>query len=301
MIDLTIIIMFTILLITGAVVGLVSSFFGVGGSFITVPVTIYIFETFMGVSPGLATLIAFGTNMPIVVLTSFSGVHRHRKELKIKNMKFPVRHYLSFGIPVGIGSFIGALLVFTFFTSFRAESGIVLEIIFGLFCFFGAYRLMKAKPITVKELTAPPVSKYAASGLFSGIFAHFIGSGGGIVYVPVLNTLLGVPALLAVGISLATMVIGSSIGTLSFGLLGHIDQMQHAIDYPPLTFGWLNLTAFLGIGVASVLLAQVGPRLAYRTSPKKFEVLLAIIYFFIGFRLIIRGIYQLQGLVPPIL
>jgi len=57
----------------GAAVGLVSSFFGVGACFITVPVTIFVFEVYMGCPPQLAPLIAFGTNMAVVVPTALSG------------------------------------------------------------------------------------------------------------------------------------------------------------------------------------------------------------------------------------
>jgi uncharacterized membrane protein YfcA len=116
----------------------------------------------------------------------------------------------------------------------------------------------------------------------------------------VLNTFLSVPIHLTAPLSLATMVIGSTIGALSFGAFGHIDQMQNPSAYPPLSFGWFNLTAFLGVGITSMIFAQVGPRLAHRTSPKRFKMLLGILYVFIGIRLILRGIYQLQGLLPPI-
>ena len=286
--------------ITGSLVGLVSSFFGVGACFIMVPAMIAFFESAFHVPPSLAPLIAFGTNMSVVVPTSLSGVLRHRRELKSKGLSFPTKHYLYFGIPVGIGSFIGALFAFTFFATHRATAGILLKGLFGIVCLIGAYRFMKAKPLPVSELNPPNVTKYSASGLFAAIFAHFIGIGGGIVYMPILNTLLKIPVHIAVPISLATMIIGSSVGAASFGILGYIDQIKHPQDYPPLSFGWFNLIAFLSLGIGSIIFAQIGPRLAHKTSPKKFKILLAIVYAYIGIRLIIRSIYQIQGLKPPI-
>ncbi|RLE01608.1 MAG: hypothetical protein DRI99_07100 [Candidatus Aminicenantes bacterium] len=50
----------------------------------------YCFETFMNVSPSLSALLAFGTNMAIVVPTALSGVLRHRRELKKKKLKFQI-------------------------------------------------------------------------------------------------------------------------------------------------------------------------------------------------------------------
>ena len=155
-------------------------------------------------------------------------------------------------------------------------------------------------PVKVNSLRNPSILKYAGSDLFSGITAHFMGIGGGIIYMLMLNTFLSGPIHITAHLSLATMVIGSTIGALSFGAFGHIDQMQNPLAYPPLSFEWFNLTAFLGIGITSVIFAQVGPRLAHRNSPKRFKTLLDILYVFIGIRLILRGIYQLQGLPSPI-
>ncbi len=292
--------MIAIMVLAGSLVGLVSSFFGVGACFIMVPVMMYCFETFMGVPPNLSPLLAFGTNMAIVVPTSLSGVLRHRRELRKKNVFFPVKHYLSFAIPVGLGSVTGSAFAFIFFTSFRAYAGIVLKTIFGIFCLVGAYRFMRAKPLPVRSLPKPSLPKFSVSGYLSGILAHFIGIGGGIVYMPMLNTLLKIPVHIAVPLSLATMVIGSSVGAISFMILGHIDQLRHPLDYPMLSFGWFNLIAFLGIGMASIIFAQVGPRLAHRTSPRRFKVLLALVYAYIGVRLVVNGLLQLQGLAPII-
>jgi len=68
------------------------------------------------------------------------------------------------------------------------------------------------------------------------------------------------------------------------------------LDYPSFSFGWFNLIAFLGIGIASVIFAQIGPRLAHRTTPSRFKMLLAIVYAYIGVRLVTNGVLQLLGM-----
>jgi len=292
--------MLAFMLIAGSLVGLVSSYFGVGACFIMVPVMIYCFETYMGVSPSLSPLIAFGTNMAVVVPTALSGVLRHRRELARRGLPFPLEHYVYFAIPVGVGSFIGALAAFTFYSHYPHSAGIVLKTLFGLFCLFGAYRFMRARPIPIEEMPSPSLPRYAASGMLSAIAAHFIGIGGGIIYMPVLNAFLSIPVHMAVPISLGTMVVGSGVGSISFMCLGLLDQVRHPSLYPPLSLGWFNLIAFLGIGLSSVVFAQVGPRIAHRTSPQRYKLLLAAVYVYIGVRLVLRGLYQLQGLTPPI-
>ena len=108
-----------ILIIVGAAVGFVSSFFGVGGCFLMVPVMIIIFTDTMAVDVGVATKLAFGTNMGVVVPTALSGAHRHHKEVGI-----PWRHYWRFAIPVGIGSVLGSIAAFF-------APGQLLKILFG--------------------------------------------------------------------------------------------------------------------------------------------------------------------------
>lgn len=292
--------MWAFLLITGSAVGLISSFFGVGACFIMVPVMIYSMEKFFGTPLNVAPLIAFGTNMAVVVPTVLSGILRHVKELKKRNLKFPTKHYLEFAPFVGVGSALGSIIAYRFFSSFRESAGIVLKTLFGIACLIGAYRFMTANPLKVEDLKEPDLKKYSVLGILGGFMAHFIGIGGGIVYMPILNSILAVPVHYAVALSLGTMIIGSSVGALFFGILGRMDQRTHPDAYPPLSFGWFNLLLFLGLGLTSVVFAQIGPRLAHRTSPKRYKVLLAVVYFYIGFRLVIRGLYQLQGLAPPI-
>ena len=197
-------------------------------------------------------------------------------------------------------SFLGSLFAFTLFRAYPAHAGIILNTVFGLFCVFGAYRFMVAKPLQIAELKPPERLKYTVFGLIAGFAAHFIGIGGGILYLPILNSFLSVPIHLAVPISLATMALGSLVGALSFSMLGHLDQILRPEAYPPLSFGWFNLTAFLSIGLMSIASAQLGPILAHKVSPKRFKTLLAALYIYIGVRLILRGIFQLQGLTPPI-
>mgnify|MGYP000117779960 CR=1 FL=1 len=288
------------LVIAGATVGLVSSYFGVGACFIMVPIMISVLMNIYNVNPSLAPLIAFGSNMAIVVPTAISGVIRHKRELAKKGVSFPLNHYLKFGIFVGIGSFLGSLLAFIFFTTYRAIAGLILKGLFGLMCLVGAYRFMRARAKTINELSEPSTIKYALAGLLCGGLAHFIGIGGGLIYLPTLNVILEIPIHIAVSLSIATMIIGSSIGALSFGILGYIDQLKHPTEYPPYTFGWFNLLLFLLIGLPSIIFAQLGPRLAHRTPPRKLKILLAILYVYIGVRLTLNSVMQLQGL-PPII
>jgi len=68
---------------------------------------------------------------------------------------------------------------------------------------------------------------------------------GEIIYMSVLNAFLSIPVHPTVPISLGTMVLGSSIGSLPFMKLGYLDQVKHPDLYPSLSLGWFNLIALL--------------------------------------------------------
>ena len=71
-------------------------------------------------------------------------------------------------------------------------------------------------------------SSYQTTGPGSGFVTHLLDIGGGLVYIPALNTILGVPFHQLVALSQATMVIGSSVGALTFVILSLIRQNEKA-------------------------------------------------------------------------
>jgi len=158
------------LLVAGLGVGFINGMFGVGGCFLMVPTMFFLFKG-LGVPVDTAMKISLGTNMAVVVPTALSGVLRHAR---IK--KFSLPHYWNFAIPVGIGSLVGSgIAVFV--------PGAILKVLFGVLCLIGAYRFMTAKPRPVDEM--PPVErgKFWPTGFGGGFIAHFLGIGGGLVYV----------------------------------------------------------------------------------------------------------------------
>ncbi|HID88574.1 MAG TPA: sulfite exporter TauE/SafE family protein [Anaerolineae bacterium] len=266
------------LLVAGAGVGFINGMFGVGGCFLMVPTMFFLF-TGLGVPTDTAMKVALGTNMAVVVPTALSGVLRHAR---IK--KFSLPHYWNFAIPVGVGSLVGSgIAVFV--------PGGVLKVLFGLLCLVGAWRFMTAKPRPVDQM--PPVerTRFWPTGFGGGFVAHFLGIGGGLVYVPALNTILGVPIHQAVALSQATMVIGSSVGAMTFIVLGLLKGVS---DLPSLSLGYFNLVAWLALAATSIPMAQVGAVAAHKMIPKRLKFLLALLYIYVGLKLI--GLFKWLGL-----
>jgi len=272
-------VMFVIwLLLAGAGVGFINGMFGVGGCFLMVPTMFFLFKG-LGVPVDTAMKISLCTNMAVVVPTALSGVLRHAR---IK--KFSMHHYWNFAIPVGIGSVVGSgIAVFV--------PGAVLKVLFGVLCLIGAYRFMTAKPRPVDEMPPVEPGKFWPTGFGGGFIAHFLGIGGGLVYVPALNTILAVPIHQAVALSQATMVIGSSVGALTFSILG---LFRHLTDLPPLSLSYFNLVAWLALVATSIPLAQVGAIVAHKLTAKRLKFLLALLYVYVGLKLL--GVFRWLGL-----
>jgi len=266
------------LLIAGAGVGFVNGMFGVGGCFLMVPVMFFLFKG-LGVPVDTAMKLSLCTNMAVVVPTALSGVLRHAR---IK--KFSMPHYWNFAIPVGLGSLVGSgIAVFV--------PGAILKVLFGVLCLIGAWRFMTARPRPVDDM--PPVERgrFWPTGFGGGFVAHFLGIGGGLVYVPSLNTLLGVPIHQSVALSSATMVIGSSVGALTFLFLG---LFRNLTGLPPLSLSYFNLAAWLALVVTSIPMSQVGAIAAHKLSEKRLKFLLALLYIYVGLKLI--GVFAWLGL-----
>ena len=77
-IDLDIILMLCSLLGAGAIAGITTGLFGVGGGFIIVPTLLAILPMFTGDNDGLVHT-AIGTSLASIIVSSFRAVQTHRK------------------------------------------------------------------------------------------------------------------------------------------------------------------------------------------------------------------------------
>ncbi|MHA1499784.1 MAG: sulfite exporter TauE/SafE family protein [Promethearchaeota archaeon] len=268
--------------IIGLMVGFISGFFGVGACFLMVPSMLIVFYYGFDFLDPIAIKIAFGTNMAVVVPTALSGYLGH--ESTDTETVFPKKDWNSFALGVVIGGIIGSIFAFLVL-------GVFLKIIFGFLCFIGAWRFLRAKPLPIDELPEHDIKVLFGAGAGSGTFAHFAGIGGGLVYIPVLNTGLKYPIKRTISISLKTMVVGSSVGAASFILLGLTIQ---GLNWPLLTFGFFNLFCFIALAITSIPMARVGAKYSKKTDAKRFKPLLAALYTFIGIWLLLTSF----GIIP---
>ncbi|MFB0562324.1 MAG: sulfite exporter TauE/SafE family protein [Candidatus Lokiarchaeia archaeon] len=319
-----------ILIFLGIAIGLINGFFGVGGSFLMIPIMHLLFVG-MGVPSDLSLKLALGTNMLVVAPTSLIGAWRYRREIK---EAFPKERALVIAIGAAIGGAIGSSL------------GIItpseyLQILFGFFCIIGAYRFLTGKPKTIQILPEEfSRKKYFLSGIAGGGTAHYLGIGGGVIYLIILNWFLEIPIQISIAVSLTTMTFSAGVGATVFTTLGslfphsqlifingtaiNIPLALHTLysigftkiyqlyllDYlgvipsfitpflfnplPPYTIGYVNLAAFAALITTSIPFSMLGAWASVKVSPKKLRILLAIIYLYFGLRLV--GVFAYLGL-----
>ncbi|MBA4248837.1 MAG: sulfite exporter TauE/SafE family protein [Microbacterium sp.] len=220
------------LLAIGAIGGLFSGLFGIGGGIIMVPLMMAWarFDQRRASATSLFAIIP-----PAIVSASLYG---SRGQIDILAAAI-----IAAGAIVGTP--LGALLL-------RRISLVWLKWLFIAGLVAAALRLALVVPDRdgTLEYGVATVLGLIALGLIMGIMAGLLGIGGGIVAVPVLVALFGVGDLIAKGTSLLAMIPGALAGTI-----------------PNLRAGLVRWQDALPMGIAAALLSLVGVWLAFVIPP----------------------------------
>ena len=256
----------TVMAIAAVPVGFVAGLFGVGGGLITVPVLFYIFD-----SAGLDRLfimhLAVGTSFAIIIPTSFISTITH---MKFKAVDFDI--VKSFGVFVMLGIIIGTIFAANLKTAYLI---LFFSIITMLFAFY--FLISKEKMNSVQNKMN--IMHKIILGSLSGFFAASMGIGGGAINVPILK-MFGYSINQAIGSSAAIGFLVSVIGALGFAISGtYLD-----ID-APLSFGFLNIPAFLIFMPITMLMAKIGATVLHQIDKKIINRSFGVFLFIVSCRL----------------
>ena len=268
----------------GALTGILSGLFGVGGGFLTTPLLI-----FYGIPPTVAAASASTQ----VTGGSVSGVFAHRRRGGVD--------YRMGGVMVAggaVGPLIGAVL-FKFLQSV-GQIDTVINVLYvlllgtiGSLMFreaLGAMRARKggAPPPARKRRHHPLIAalpmrwRFYRSGLYisplaplllgmvTGALTMLMGVGGGFILVPAMLYILGMSAGVVVGTSLFNILFVTMVTTMMHALT------THAVD--------LVLAALLLLG--SVSGAQIGTQLAAKVKPDLLRLVLASLVLVVALRML---------------
>ncbi len=236
----------------GGLVGLISGMFGVGGGFLLVPLLN---------SVGMPMHLALGTTLLAVSLGGFTGAFKHFQKGNVHVDAAPV-----FGLSAIVGAQVGGYLA-------CSTPEHVLKISLGLACAAMALRMVFDRDTKGGEEIRDDIAVASFTGFGVGAFSGFTGSGGGVLFVPVMASVLNFPTMLAVGTSSVIVPISALAGAAQYWMKGYVNP-------------WAALTVVTGMLVSS----YVGASLSNKIGGKKVRRAFSIVLTLVGAKMTLSGL-----------
>jgi uncharacterized protein len=229
---------------TGAFAGLLAGLFGIGGGMVMVPILAFLLPA-RGVPDSVVMQVSVATSMAVIAVTSVSSTLAHHRR---DGVRWDIFRHFAPGLVLGalVGAWTAHLL-----------PGLVLRRIVGVGALLTALQLFFGTEPRAQPGTRPHGGELAAAGGVIGWLSALIGIGGGSLTAPYLS-LRGLPMRQAVGTAAAGGMPIAWAGAAGFVVAG----WGHA-DVPAPALGYVSLTGFAGLVVASALAAPWGARLAH--------------------------------------
>jgi len=250
--------------VVGAVAGLTSGLFGIGGGSVMVPVLFYAFIS-LGVPEEVVMHCAVATSSSIIIFNAIRSVRSHNKHGAVDwELLWPRNPLLSYGLWIGVGAFLGAIWLAP------RLSGPALILIFAGVGGLVALKFIFGQPDWRFRETVPGGAARPLVGGSVGALSAIMGIGGGSLTVPLMN-MCGVP-------------IHRAIGTASgFGLaialpatIGFIVSGWGAAGRPAFSLGYVNVLGFAVIAAVAFLTIPLGAKLAHGMSQQKLKMIFGI-------------------------
>jgi len=232
-------------ILVGLVAGVMSGLFGVGGGIVTTPAIQFLL--------GGAPYVALGTPLPVIFPTALVGAWTYHRGGEVS-----MRAAAWAAGPGVVGSVGGAAL-----TS-RIDPHWLL-LVTAVLIVWQAVRVGRGGDYRIRPRGSTPGWEYALLGLVTGFVSGLLGVGGGIVFVPLVTTLLGMPLKRALGTSLVVIAAVAIPGTIVHAALGHID--------------WTLVAVF---AATSVPLSFAGARVALRIDAQRLEQIYGAVLVLLG-------------------
>ncbi len=244
--------------LVGLLAGLLSGLFGIGGGSVMTP----------GLSAlGLVPIVAVATPLPVVLPTAMVGAFTYHRAGEVD-----VRAALWISFTGAGASAVGALLT-------RVVNARLLLIVTAVLLVWQSTQILRGRS-RAAALDVRPIPAWALVlvGVGAGLMSGLLGIGGGLVMVPALAGLLGMPLKRALGTSLVAVVVLVIPGTVVHAALGHLD--------------WAT-ALFLVIG--SLPGARIGAKIAIGTKERTLRVLVGSFLAVVGVAYGIQQILELTS------
>lgn len=248
----------------GLAIGALGTLIGAGGGWMIVPILLFGYR--------FSPQVAVGTSLAVVFLNALSGSIAYMVQGRVLYLMGIV-----FALATIPGALLGARLAqYLDANAFSALFGLLLLAI-AAFLFrgerlmLGVGRKAAADEAALRSVRSPVIRSGALVSFFVGIISSLFGVGGGIIHVPFLILILGIPVHAATATSQFVLAITSLTGTIAFWLL---DQVR-----------WFQVG---GLGMGVLIGAQGGAFLSTRMRGEPIRRLLAAALAIFAIRMILR-------------
>ena len=263
--------MLILVILAGAITGIVLGLFGSGGSIIAMPALMYLLD----VEPKAAIAMSMGI---VAVTATISGWDNWRRG------NVDVRVAAMFGLFGVVGTYAGARL--------GIYTPVTLQLIlFALVMYAAAWKMLQKKKqpqpqatqlagagganvaVTEAEIIQAHMGHIALHGVGVGVLTGLVGVGGGFLIVPALVLLSGIPMKIAIGTSLVIVAAKSYAG-----FAGYIGSVP--VD-------WAMMGAFTLLTVAG---SFAGTRIAHRFSHERLKKSFAIFLVVVATYILLKSV-----------
>ena len=251
------------MVLTAFPVGFFAGLFGIGGGLITVPFLFFIFDS-LNINQDYLMHLAVGTSFAIIIPTSLISVLTHKKH---GSVDFSVIKNYAIFVIIGVlsGTIFAALL--------DSKSLLLFFTIIVYLC--GTYLLNikdKTDQIKVNFNLIPRI----IFGFISGFISATMGIGGAIMNVPILRY-FGYPINKAIGSAVAIGSVISSFGAIGFLITGSFLKADL-----PLSFGFINIPAFLIFIPITMFMARIGANTVHKINKSKLQRFFGVFLYIVG-------------------
>ncbi|MDN3614128.1 MAG: sulfite exporter TauE/SafE family protein [Vibrio gallaecicus] len=251
-----------LLVVLGAVVGVLAGLLGIGGGLLVVPALLFLLPK-SGISPDIAMQMALATSLATIIVTSGSSALNH---LKLGNVDIFVIKWLMPGVV--IGGFMGSFIADVIPTEYLPK-------VFGFIVLLLALQMLLSIRSTSQK-SMPSSAKTIIYGSGIGVISSLAGIGGGSLSVPFLNY-HGIEMRKAVGSSSVCGCVIALSGMLGF--VWHGSSVEHLPEY---SVGYVYLPALVAVASASVLTTRIGAKLATQLPTSVLKKFFAVFLMFIA-------------------
>lgn len=248
----------------GAATGFFAGLLGIGGGTIIVSSLALMFAA-QGFPAGFVMHMAIGTSLAAIMAGAWASLRTHHRHGAVEwpVVRVMVPGVLGGALAGGLASrYLATGALKAFFLVFLV--GVTAQMVLGL------------RPKAGREL--PGAAGLGAMSVFIGASSSLFGGGAAAVGVPFLTW--------------CSMTMHRAIGTVAAlgfplaiaGALGYAIAGRDAPGLPPWSVGFVYLPAFVGISLASVLVAPYGARLAHRLTGPTLRRIFAVFLIAIGLK-----------------